>query len=212
MLFNILRSTSFVLLLLNLVLFISQFSKLNKAYRIFTFYLALILTIEIVIRVVVNFGYQNIIFSHVYFTGQFILLSLFYLSILTEKYQRKIVKFKLILIPIILLIYFAVEPSYLHEFCLLEIILTSLSLILYSTFHFYNMLSNNREYYFINAGILIYLFGSTITFLPRNLHVFYGKNFSYILNMLNIILYLLYLILIFLQWRKLYIRIQNEKN
>ncbi|ODS81579.1 MAG: hypothetical protein ABS44_19090 [Chryseobacterium sp. SCN 40-13] len=36
-------------------------------------------------------------------------------------------------------------------------------------FHFYNLLNKEKNYYYINTGILIYLFGSTVLFISGNL-------------------------------------------
>lgn len=201
--FYILRTISFILLILNFILFLSQFKKENKPYKIYAIYLGAMLLNEILIRVVVIYGYQNLIFSHTYFSGQFILLSLFYLQLLKENYQKTIVKFNLIFIPSILVVNFLIFPEQLHEFCMIEILLTSLAIISYSTFYFYNMLSNKKEFYLINCGILIYLFGSTVTFLPRNLYISYGKSFFMLLSNLNIVLYIVYLVFIFLEWRQI---------
>lgn len=207
--FYILRHLSHFILVLNFALFIYRFKKENKAYKIFTIYLGIIVLIELLIKIIVSFGYENLFLSHFYFTGQFILLSLFYLELLNENYQKKIVKFNLVIIPIILLINFLINPSQFYEFCMIEILLTSIAIISYSTFHFYNMLSNKKEFYYVNSGILIYLFGSTVAFLPRNLHTIYGHSFSMALQLLNIILYIVYLIFIFLEWR--YINLRNKK-
>lgn len=202
-LYKIFKYIPIILLLINFILFFSQFKKENKAYRIYTIYLGLIVSIELSSRVLIANGYQNLMLSHLYFTGQFIMLSLFYLQLLKENYQKKIIKINLILIPLLLLVNFSLFPSQLHEFSMVEILLTSVSIISYSTFHFYNMLSNKKEFYLINCGILIYLFGSTVTFLPRNLHVTYGKSLSIVLTILNILLYIVYLIFIFLEWRQI---------
>jgi hypothetical protein len=165
--------------------------------------LGVIVIIETLLRVLVLYGYQNLMLSHFYFTGQFILLSLFFLELLTVANQRKIVKVNLVVVPAIILINFILYPSQLHEFCLIEILLTSVTLIIYSVFHFYNMLSNKKYFYLINCGILFYLFGSTVTFLPRNLHTLYGLSFSMVLQTLNIVLYLLYQIFILLNLRQI---------
>lgn len=210
--FNLIRYFSTIFLIVNFLLFLFRFKKETKAYKIFTIYLGIIVLIEITIRVVVLLGYENLIFSHVYFTGQFILLSLFFLELLNESNQRKIINYALIAVPIILLVNFILNPDQLHEFSLIEIILTSITLITYSTFHFYNMLSRKKEFYFINCGILIYLFGSTLTFLLRNLHVFYGRNFSFVLQMLNIVLYIVYLTLIFIEWKHRISKNSYERN
>ena len=202
-LYKIFKYIPIILLLINFILFFSQFKKENKAYRIYMIYLGLIVSIELSSRVLIANGYQNLMLSHLYFTGQFIMLSFFYLQLLKENYQKKIIKINLILIPLLLLVNFSLFPSQLHEFSMVEILLTSVSIISYSTFHFYNMLSNKKEFYLINCGILIYLFGSTVTFLPRNLHVTYGKSLSIVLTILNILLYIVYLIFIFLEWRQI---------
>lgn len=202
-LYKIFKYIPIILLIINFILFFSQFKKENKAYRIYTIYLGLIVSIELSSRVLIANGYQNLMLSHLYFTGQFIMLSLFYLQLLKENYQKKIIRYNLILIPLLLLVNFSIFPSQLHEFSMAEILLTSVSIISYSTFHFYNMLSNKKEFYLINCGILIYLFGSTVTFLPRNLHVTYGKSLSIVLTILNILLYIVYLVFIFLEWRQI---------
>ena len=209
--FYIIRNIACIFLLINFILFISKFKIENKPYKIYTIYLGVIVLIEILIRIFVSFGYQNLILSHFYFTGQFILLSLFYLELLKENYQKVLVKFNLVIVPIILAIYFLINPIQLHQFCLIEILLTSITLIGYSTFHFYNMLTNKKEFYLINCGILIYLFGSTVTFLPRNLYTMYGVSFTMVLQSLNITLYLIYQIFIFLEWKKITSTIKNEK-
>ena len=210
--FYILRHLAHFILVLNFILFLYGFKKENKMYKIFTIYLGVIVLIELLIEIIVDLGYENLFLSHFYFTGQFIILSLFYLELLTEKYQKNIVKCNLVLVPIILGINFLIFPFQFNEFCLIEILLTSILLICYSVFHFYNMLSNKKQFYYINCGILIYMFGSTVSFLPRNLHTIYGHSFSKTLHMLNIILYLVYLIFIFLNWKQINSIIKNEKR
>lgn len=201
--FYIIRNSTCIFLLINFILFISKFKIENKPYKIYTIYLGVIVLIEITIRILVKLGYQNLIVSHFYFTGQFILLSLFYLELLKNNYQKKIVKLFLVIVPVVLSINFYINPSELHKFSLIEILLTSITIIIYSTLHFYNMLTNKKEFYLLNCGILIYLFGSTVTFLPRNLHTIYGFSFNMVLQYLNIILYGVYQIFIFLEWKKI---------
>ena len=70
---------------------------------------------------------------------------------------------------------------------------------------------SKKEFYLINCGILIYLFGSTVTFLPRNLYTIYGVSFTMVLQSLNITLYLIYQIFIFLEWKKITSTTKNEK-
>jgi hypothetical protein len=208
--FQILYYTANLILLLNFILFLSKFKKNDKAYKIYAVYLGAIVLVQASMQLLIVLRYQNLILSHAYFCLQFILLSLFYLKLMKQNYQRQIIKFNLVLVPLILAVNFWINPSQVHEFCLLEIMLTSITIIGYSVFHFYNMLSNKKEFYFINCGILIYLFGSMTLFLPRNLYTIYGYSFGKVLHILNLVLYLMYLILIFIEWKL--INSRNEKQ
>lgn len=209
--FKIFDNTANIFLFINFILFLLRFKKENKAYKIYTIYLGIIVAVQIALKAFVYFGYENLILSHAYFCGQFIMLSLFYHEILKEKYQKQIIKWNLLITISIVVATFLFNPSSLFNFNPIEILFTSISIIVYSAFHFYNMLSNKKEFYYINCGVSIYLFGSTVVFLPRNLHTIYDRSFSNMLHMLNIVLYLLYLILIFIEWFKLNSKKVNEE-
>ncbi|MCO6173922.1 hypothetical protein NHF50_02580 [Flavobacterium sp. NRK F10] len=67
-------------------------------------------------------------------------------------------------------------------------------------FHFYNILNEKRTYYYINMGILIYLFGSTVVFLSGNIISVLNFSTSKIIWELNSVLYVIYQILIMVEW------------
>jgi hypothetical protein len=201
--FRIFEYSANIILILNFILFLSRFTKENKAYKIYTIYLGLIVTVQMSLKAFVYFGYENLVLSHAYFTGQFIALSFFYLELMKLNYQKKIILWNLFITTAIILFSLNFDKEKWFNFNQTEILFTSISIIVYSTFHFYNMLSNKREFYFINCGILIYLFGSTVTFLPRNLHMKLDVSFYYVLQFLNVVLYILYLLFIFIEWLKL---------
>ena len=209
--FKIFENIANLLLFINFILFILRYNKENKAYRIYTIYLGIIVAIQIALKSFIYFGYENLILSHAYFCGQFIMLSLFYLELLKEKYQQQIIKWNLGITISVVVLSFSLNPSSLFNYNPIEILFTSISLLVYSTFHFYNMLSNKKEFYYISCGILIYLFGSTVTFLPRNLHYKFDFSFDNILQSLNVGLYIIYLIFIFIEWYKLNSRRLDEK-
>lgn len=209
--FKIFEISANILLFINFILFLLRFNKGNKAYRIYTIYLGVIVAVQIALKSFIYFGYENLVLSHAYFCGQFIMLSLFYIELLKEKYQQQIIKWNLGITISVVVLSFSLNPSSLFNYNPIEILFTSISLIVYSTFHFYNMLSNKKEFYYINCGVLIYLFGSTVTFLPRNLHYKFDFSFDNILQSLNIGLYITYLIFIFIEWYKLNSRRLDEK-
>ena len=199
---SLFANIGYLILLLNLILFIKGVRNHGKAYSIFTWYLGIIFLVQISSMTLKKLGINNLYLSHFYFIGQFILLSLFYINILKEELQKKIVKVCLILVLSALAIQYVNDFSLFLKFNLFEIFITSISLILYATFHFYNMLNEKKEFYFINMGILFYLFGSTILFLVGNLTIVLSPKMNKITWILNSILYVLYQIFILLEWKK----------
>lgn len=199
---SLFANIGYLILFLNLILFIKGYGNNGKAYSIFTWYLGVIFLVQITSMILKKFNINNLYLSHFYFIGQFILLSLFYINILKGELQKKIVKVCLIIVLLALAIQYAMDFSLFLKFNLFEIFITSILLILYATFHFYNMLNEKKEFYFINMGILFYLFGSTILFLVGNLTIVLSPKMNKITWILNSILYVLYQIFILVEWKK----------
>lgn len=190
--------------LINIILYFTGFFRNEKAYKIFSIYLFVILSGEIISEIMIKNKFQNISMSHYYFILQFIFLSLFYLEILVIPIQKKIIKIGLVSIPTFLIIQYILNPNLIFTFNLLEVFVCSFSIVIYAAFHFYNMLNQKRTYYFINSGILIYLFGSTIIFLSGNLLLMKRNGISFYLIYTNVFLYIFYLLMILLEWKKNY--------
>jgi hypothetical protein len=199
---SIFANIGYLILLLNLILFLKGARNEGKAYKIFTCYLGVIFVVQIVSMIMMKNHINNLFLSHFYFIGQFLVLSLFYINILKERFQKKVVKFGLFLGLIALGIQYAVDVSLFLKFNLFEIFITSFLLILYATFHFYNMLNEKKEFYYINMGVLIYLFGSTILFLVGNLTIVLSPKMNKITWILNSILYIVYQVFILVEWKK----------
>ena len=96
---------------------------------------------------------------------------------------------------------FAVYPNLFFEFNLFEIFITSFPIIIYSTFYLYNLLNKKKDFYYINLGLLIYLFGSTVLFLVGNLVAKLDNNLNDIPWILNSVLYIMYQIFILAEWK-----------
>jgi hypothetical protein len=190
-------------LLLNLILFFIRFSNQGKAYKIFTVYLGLVFVVQILAEILIQQKRNNLFLSHFYFIGQFIVLSFFYLNILKKvDFQKNIVKGGLILGLSILGIQFVNDNTLFFKFNLFEIVITSFLLIVFASFHFYNLLNEKKEFYYINMGILIYLFGSTILFLVGNLMTSLSPKLNKIPWILNSFLYIVYQVFIVVEWKK----------
>lgn len=194
----------YLILLLNLILFVKGFSCNGKAFKIFTVYTAVIFCIQISASVLQNQGINNLWLSHFYFIIQFIMLSVFYMTLLSEDFQKSLVKLGLLIGILVLSIQYGSDISLFYKFNLFEIFITSFLLIIYSAFHFYNLLNSKREFYYINMGILIYLFGSTILFLTGNLIASLSSRLNQLTWLLNAVLYIVYQVFVAIEWKKNY--------
>jgi hypothetical protein len=200
---QILAYIGYFILLLNLILFFIRFSNQGKAYKIFTVYLGLVFVVQILAEILIQQKRNNLFLSHFYFIGQFIVLSFFYLNILKKvDFQKNIVKGGLILGLSILGFQFVYDNTLFFKFNLFEIVITSFLLIVFASFHFYNLLNEKKEFYYINMGILIYLFGSTILFLVGNLMTSLSPKLNKIPWILNSFLYIIYQLFILVEWKK----------
>lgn len=197
-------NVGYVILLVNLIIFSIGFFKHGRAYMIFTWYLGMIFMIQMASKIMIEFHFQNLFTTHLYFIGQLVLLSFFYLAILKEEYQKRIVWIGLVLVLLALAIQYWNDTSMFFKFNLFEIFITSFLLIIYATFHLYNMLNGKKEFYYINIGILIYLFGGSILYLVGNLTTVLSPKVSLITWILNAFLYIMYQVLILIEWKKSY--------
>lgn len=199
---QILAYIGYSILLLNFILFFISFSNEGKAYKIFTLYLGLVFMVQILAEILIQLKTNNLFLSHFYFVEQFIVLSFFYKNLFKDAFQKKMVNIGLIMGLSILGIQYGLNPGLFFKFNLFEIFITSFLLVIYSAFHFYNLLNSKKEFYYINMGILLYLFGSTVLFLVGNLMTSLSPKLNKIPWILNSFLYIVYQVFIFVEWKK----------
>lgn len=188
-----------LILLINLILFVSVFRLKNRAFKIYTIYLGFIFIIQVLSEFLILRKMNNLFLSHFYFVFQFVFLTFFYLNIINVPLQRKIIKILFCLSILMLLVQYLVFEELFFQFNLFEIFITSYFLIIYSAFHLYNMLNSKKEFYYINIGILIYLFGSTVLFLLGNLMAELKSKLSILTYTFNSIIYIFYQLLVFVE-------------
>ncbi len=153
-------------------------------------------------------GDYNLHISHFYFVIQLLVLGYFYYIICIPRVQKKVIKYSIILCLLTLAIQYAIAPETYFKFNNLEIFLTSYLLIIYTLFHFYNLLSAKKSFLFFTIGLFFYLFGSTVLFLMGNLSSIIdikAINFD-----INNILYIIFQLLIFMEWAQLYFKKENN--
>ncbi len=191
----------YVILLIICILFFKQILKTNKSFKIFTFYLLFIFIVQIISGFFQYLTINNLFLSHFYFVGQFVFLSFFYLTIIKNEFQRKVIERGVVFGLCLLGVQYGYDPSLFFRFNLFEIFVTSFLLIIFATFHLYNLLGKKKEFYYINLGILIYLSGSTVLFLVGNLTSKFNSAFSKLPWILNSVLYIVYQIFILIEWK-----------
>lgn len=191
-----------LILLINFILFLKGCSKQGKAFKIFTCYLGLVFIIEVVSGILKHLNIHNLFLSHFYFIGQFTILSYFYYTILKEERQKKMVRVGFFVGLLAIVIQYAYDPSLFFKFNLFEIFITALLLIIFAIFNFYNMLNERRVFYYINMGLLLYLFGSTVLFFVGNLTANLSVKWSYFTWSLNAFLVIVNQLFILLEWYK----------
>lgn len=198
---QILAYIGYVLLLLNLILFFKNAAHKSTAYKIFVFYLGLVFVVQMSAEILIQQKRNNLFLSHFYFIGQFVVLGLFYLNLLKKvELQRKIVKGGLVTALVILAFQYCSEPEVFYRFNLFEIFITSFVLITFAVFHFYNLLNEKKEFYYINIGVLMYLFGSTVLFFVGNFISSLSPEINKIPWVLNSFLYIIYQVFILIEW------------
>lgn len=144
---------------------------------------------------------ENLHLSHYYFIGQFILLSFFYLKLTNSIFLKKIIPLTLVAVIVTLGVYYIKYPEDYYKFNVLEINITSIPLLIYAfAFFIQKTESLNKNFIYFNSGIFIYLLCSTLLFSSGNLKI--KKEINLFLWFFNSILYVIFQILIFVEWYK----------
>jgi len=185
------------------LLYIKSFVSNNKAFKFFTIYLVTIAIIQfsLVFIVKTQLG-SNIFLSHFYFMLQFVLLSLFYAELLKFKWIIGVMGFVLIGVTC----QFIDDPSLFYRYNPTGFMVTQLLIVIYALLYFYKALSKKSAFLIVNIGILFYLLSSALIFASGNL-IFDVKIPEYVsakLGDINIVLYLAFQCLIFVEWWKNY--------
>lgn len=199
---EILRYLGPTLLLLNLILYARTRTIFfnNVTYKVFLIYLFIGFVILVSSTIMWGIKMRNIYLSHAYFNIQFILLSFFYFFIL-EKRQKIIVRILFIIILSIIGIHYLFKPEKLFTFSSYEVFLTSFPLVLYAIIHLYNSLNKKGSFLYINAAVLIYLSSSTLIFFLGDFLTNLDKQLTLNIWFIHKILYIIFLVLIFLEWK-----------
>ncbi len=211
-LFKIIIYLGYLVLAINTFLFFKSYRQKSIAFKIIPFYLLFCLIIQLNATYLSAHNIPNLYLSHYYFVGQFLFLSFFYKEILKSQIKKRVVNFFLSTIPIVIIILYIINPLNYFKFNLIEVILTSLPIVLFSIFYFSENLNSSKKFIYLNCGVFIYLISSTFLFSVGNIVNLSLSSFKKYVWILNAILYLVYQILIFIEWYKNFKLKKNIKN
>ncbi|GGI56505.1 hypothetical protein [Winogradskyella haliclonae] len=204
-----LEDIGFFFLIVNTVLFLVGLKKAKnkKEYYVFTIYLISISVISGIMSYLASYEENNLFLSHYYFVVQFILLSWFFYELFQKRQKKLVVKFTGIVVFTLAILYLTGEIAYysVEPFNPLEVFICSFPIIVYSIIHLYNSLNNTLNYAYVNTGILVYISISTLVFILAsvlNNPESYSMQVVDILWEFNSAFFLLYHVLIFVEWLK----------
>ena len=197
--YNIISKTSVLVLAINIILYFKSYRKNSIAFKIFTHYLLFIFIIQLISGYMRFKQENNLYLSHYYFIGQFIFLSLFYLFLEEKSLFKNGIRTILFLALVSIGIYYLKNPQAYFSFNLFEIAITSIPLILFSFYFFIRKIdSDNHKFIYLNSGFFLYISCSTLLFSAGNI----SSSIKNIIWYSNAILYLVYQLLIVVEWYK----------
>ena len=201
-LFLFLGKAGVLAVVLNTLFYFKSFTRNSKAFKTFTYYLLAISIIQVTTYVLTELTDYNLYMSNVYIIAQFIVLTFFY---------RQLLKYKILLYIGALVVAFLAyqyidEPSLFLRYNSIGIALTQGLIVFYSLFYFYSSLTKKEsEFLLINLGIFLYMVSSSLILASGNLVFNFdliSKEDYILLLTLNNAFYLIFQLLIFIEWYK----------
>jgi len=192
----------YFLLVINVGLYSFSFFRKEKANVFFMLYLMFSLFVQFGMEFLYHLKMNNLLLMNLFFIGQMVLLGLFYRSLYKQEIQKKFVLIALCFVLLILVARIVYDPGLQFKFNLFQITITSLLTVVFALIHFYNMITENKQYYYLTIGVIGYMFGSTVLFLIGNLTIGLSDDIKYLSWRLNAFLFIVYYFFILFEWIK----------
>lgn len=194
-----------VLLILLCFLFAKSYRRnLLKKGDLYIFVYIVIVTITEILSKVFNLLGDNLFLMHPYFISVFVVLSLFFQAQFKGGKIKKLMRIACILIPSFLVIRYIMYPAMFWNFNTLEPLLCNGMLIIYLViFLFKRMEFSKTKYLYFAPGLLVYLVSSTLLFALGDYLLEHFSRATFInLWSVNNVLYILFLVLMIVEWYK----------
>lgn len=203
-LLKLLSQAGLVLLCINVILYLKGFSKNGKAYTFFSLYLMGICIIQLVMDFLASRYYKNHFLSTYYLLVQFILLSLFFNRLFQPINKRKALAINIISVAVALglAVQYAFYPDMFYTFNSAGFLVTSVVLVIYSVLYLYELLSKKLIFYYVTAGIFLYLISSALIFASAAAIVTLHDSLYMYIWKTNAALFIVYQLLITWEWKQ----------
>lgn len=189
-------------IIISLVYCIGFAKNKSKAYRVFTLYLTYIAIIQILLFIYAIQSFNSIFLFHFYFIGQFLFLSYFYYLLLKSKWVLALIG----LCSLILSYTYLKNPGIYNEYHSFGAVLTHSLMVIFALVYYYRSLSEKSDFIYVNSAILIYFLSSSLYYASSNLVLKLGlpKDTQRYIGLINDGLYMVFLILVYIEWHKNY--------
>ena len=180
--FNYSGNVAVFVLGLSVLLCALHFNKLKIPFQRLFYFLIWNLVIELLARVFMYLGINNLPLLHLYTIGEFILFSWFYKSLITKPFSlsRKFGPF--IVIGAILIAVNSILFQGIYDYNPITKTIVQIIIISYAVLYFYNLTENHSEskaigksLSLINSAILIYYSGSLFIFMTSQMLKIYPE-------------------------------------
>ncbi|MBI9034333.1 MAG: hypothetical protein JEZ03_07670 [Bacteroidales bacterium] len=191
-------NVSFIVLIIAAILGLLQVGKSDTATRVLVGYLILTLIVEVIAKVLILNGKQNLPLLHLYTLFEFMLFSIFYVHILNIKRTIKKYVFPFLGIVSVLIVINSLFLQSVTEFNTNAKVFVGIIICLYSIVYFQQQLSvrGNKSLNLINSGVLIYFSGSLMVFITGGVINYLSMESAYLIWGLNLILSIIFYLII----------------
>lgn len=188
-------------LITNTVLFVKNKAVRKKVSKTFIVYLIALSITEVLCHVIgVLKPNSNFFLSHFYFIFQFVFISYLYYTLFNDKKIKQGILFLFVCELGLVAYSYISNPSVFWEFNDLEIISTSILLVIFALFFVYKNLEKVHDYFNFSMGLVMYLMCSIFIFLTGNTELVFLKEPYIDIWLFNSVFYILFQFMIFREY------------
>lgn len=190
------------MLLVNCILYNKTGKGKDRLYTILRVYLTLLLVVEVFCHVIgMTQPNSNFFLSHYYFIFQFLLLSLFFYNLFSNRKLKTFIAVMAVLVLLFLGFQYYQTPGLYWRFNIYEIAITTLLLILYASFF---LAQFHKKYFYFSFGLITYLACSSYIFMSGNTDFVLMEEPVFIdIWVFNSLFYIFYQVMIYKEWKML---------